>query len=126
LFSGKFEKSTTFRENSNTEAEMADFIRFLGEKERSQILDEMRKMRRFMLYSSGSGISRQFSARKAKVFCYSEESQQGKAEIQRSMSTFVQPPIREPFDQGECAELWLFNIAIDSEPATALESVNWI
>jgi hypothetical protein len=126
LFSGKFEKSITFRESAKTEAEMANFIRSLDESKRFQILDEMRKMRRFVLYSSGSGISRQFHGKKAKVFYYSEEFQHGEAEIQRTMSTFVQPPIREPFDQSECAELWLFNISIDTEPATARESVNWI
>lgn len=93
--------------------------------QKKHLLEEMRKLRRFIFYSSGAGISRFFPAQKVKIFFYINKEKSG-SKFDFEMASFIQPPIHEPFDSSGCSNLWLFNITIDANPVSASEAATWI
>ncbi len=100
----------------------------LSEKKKKSVIEQLRRFRRFALFSSGGSYNSKFERQGVKLLAYTCKSavpyRHGLA--QKVMADFVQPPIRPPIESASDCYLWLFAMIFHDQLLSPKEAVDWV
>lgn len=99
-----------------------------SEKRRLAVIEQLRRFRRFTLYTNGAKYHRAFERQGIELLAFARRGadRDPHRRLLSPMAEFVQPPIRPPVDPTSDCHLWLFILTFGGQRLSPAEAVDWI
>jgi|GEM_PF-4805800 len=99
-----------------------------SEKSREAVLEQLRRFRRFALYTNGANYNQIFERQGITLMAFArkEYNSGSSGHADGPMVEFVQPPIRPPVAESNDCHLWLFALLIEGKMIAPEKALHWI